>query len=281
MTYRILGEGPPLFLVPGIAATHQVYALLLNLLCPRFRTIVHEYPGEHADDGARLSHITHENLVDDLFGLIDHLNIGRAFLVGISFGSTVALSALGREPRRFPRAVVQGAFAHRHFSLAERSALRLGRLFPGSVGGLPFRRQILTYNCKSEFPAILEERWKFFLEQNDATPIRSLVHRLDLLTQLDLRSILPEIPTELLLIQGNEDRIVSRAEFDQLKASLPHAEGLVLPTVGHLPHMTHAEILVRAIGDWLLPCPPDQCAGDQKVRSGCHGSEPSAAISSG
>src|SRR5262245_5005626 len=139
MTYRTLGQGPPLILVPGIAATYRGYALMLNRLADRFRTVIYDYPGEHPGDGARLGRITHADLVDDVFGLIDHLKIGRAFLVGLSFGSTVVFGALHREPRRFPRAVVQGGFSHRRFTAAERIALRLGRLLPGTTARLPLR----------------------------------------------------------------------------------------------------------------------------------------------
>ena len=116
MTYRITGDGPPLFVVPGIASTYHDLRTLLNQLAARFRTIIYDYPGEHRRRWRETrSRITHDNLVDDLFGLIDHLNIGRAFLAGLSFGSTVVLKALHREPRRFPRAAVQGAFASSPF----------------------------------------------------------------------------------------------------------------------------------------------------------------------
>ncbi len=73
---------------------------------------------------------------------------------------------------------------------AERLALRLGRLVPGNVARLPLRRPILTYNSKAEFPALLEDRWSFYLEENGLTPIKSLAHRVTLLTDLDLRPIL-------------------------------------------------------------------------------------------
>ncbi len=254
MTYRILGNGPPLFLIPGIASTYRTYALLLNRLAEHFRTILYDYPGEASDDRARLTRIGHDHLVDDLFGLIDHLNVGRAFLVGISFGSTVALKALHREPRRFPRAAVQGGFARRAFSPAERWALRLGRLVPGTAARLPMRRRILAYNSRLEFPALLDDRWDYYLEQNGLTPIRSLAHRVTMLAGLDLRPILPAIPTEILLLQGNEDRIVLRRELEVLKAALPRAEAVILPTVGHQPHMTHAEAMAQVIHQWLLPC---------------------------
>jgi pimeloyl-ACP methyl ester carboxylesterase len=262
MTFRILGDGPPLVLVPGIASTYRIYALLLNKLAGRFRTVLYDYPGEHPDDGAQLARITHEHLVDDLFGLFDHLNIGRVYLVGLSFGSTVVLDALRREPRRFPKAAVQGAFAHRDFTRVERWALALGRRFPGKVERLPLRRMVLTYNSHAEFPAIFQDRWSFYLEQNGQTPIRSLAHRVTLLTRLDLRPVLPEIPTETLLIQGNEDRIVRQSDYDLLKSALPRAEGVIMPTVGHQPHLTHAEALARSIGDWLLPCASSGCGAE-------------------
>ena len=81
-----------------------------------------------------------------------------------------------------------------------------------------------------------------------------MAHRIALLTGLDLRPILPAIPTEILLVQGNEDRIVPRRDFEVLKAALPKAEAAILPTVGHQPHMTHAEVLAQLIHQWLLPC---------------------------
>ncbi len=62
------------------------------------------------------------------------------------------------------------------------------------------------------------------------------------------------IPAEILLIQGNEDRIVPRRDHETLKAALPKGEGVIMPNVGHQPHMTHAEVLAQLIHQWLLPC---------------------------
>jgi pimeloyl-ACP methyl ester carboxylesterase len=253
-----------LILVPGIASTYRVYALLLNSLAGRFRTVVYDYPGEHPGDGARLGRITHEHLVDDLFGLIEHLNLGRVFLLGLSFGSTIALRALHREPRRFPRTALQGAFAWRRFAPAERLALALGRHIPGTTARLPLRQTILTYNGRSEFPSVVADRWPYYVEQNGLTPIAALAHRVDLLARLDLRPNLAEIRSEILLLQGNEDRIVPRGFFDELQAALPQAEGVLMPTVGHQPHFTHAEAMAQTISDWLLPCAPGGCPNEPK-----------------
>ena len=264
LTARVLGEGPPLIVVPGVASTYRGYCLTLNTLSERFRTIIYDYPGDHLDDGSKLGRITHDHLVDDVFGLIDYLNLGRVFLFGLSFGSTVTLKALHREPRRFPRAAIQGGFAHRKFTPAEKAALRVGRLLPGKTSRLPLHGRILAWNNLSHFPSIIIDRWPFYVEQNGLTPIAALTHRLDLLARLDLRPILPEIPTEVLLIQGNEDRIVARRHFDELKAGLPKSEGLILPIVGHQPHYTHAELLAQVVENFLLPCNPEGCPNEAK-----------------
>lgn len=262
VTYRVLGAGPPLVLCPGIASTYRAYALLLNRLAERFRTIVFDYPGDNPYDGAKLSAITHDHLIDDLFQMIEHLNLGRVFLFGPSFGSTIVLKALHREPRRFPRAAVQGGFARRAFSAPERLALRVGRLLPGRVRNLPLHDAILAWNNKAQFPTVVIDRWPYYVEQNAQTPLGPLAHRLDMLTHLDLRPLLPEIRSEVLVLQGNEDRIVVKRHFDELVAGLPNATGALMPTVGHQPHFTHAEALAHTLGEYFLPCNPQGCPNE-------------------
>lgn len=265
MTYRVLGDGPPLLLAPGIASTFRSYALTLNRLAERFKTIVFDYPGEHPGDGARLGRIGHDEIVEDVIGLLDHLNIGRCFLLGLSFGSTVVLATLAKEPRRFPKAAIQGGFAHRKFSAAERLALMVGRHVPGTAARLPLRREILSYNHKTHFPDIIADRWDYYVEQNGLTPIRPLAHRLDLLADLDLRPLLPGIRTQVLVLQGNEDRIVNRSHFEELCAGLPSSKGVIMPLVGHQPHFTHGEALAAVVTDWFLPCAPGGCPNEPKA----------------
>ncbi len=262
MTYRVLGEGPPLIVSQGIAATYRGYALMLNLLSSKFQTIIYDYPGENHGDGAKLSKISHDDLVDDVFGLIDHLNIGRSFLFGPSFGSTIVLKTLAREPRRFPKAAIQGAFAHRPLSFAERAALRFGRLLPGTASRLPLRNKTLTWNNKIHFPEEIRDRWEIYVEQNGLTPIAPMAARLDLLGRLDLRPTLSKILNEVLILQGNEDRIVRRKHYDELVVALPNAKGVIMPMVGHQPHYTHAEGMAQALNDFFLPCAPGGCPNE-------------------
>lgn len=252
MTYRTLGEGPALVVLPGIASTYRGYAPTLNRLSPRFRTIVVDYPGERHGDGASLGEITHDHLVDDLVGLLDHLNIDQAHLFGLSFGSTVTLRALAKAPERFGKSILQGAFAHRRFGPIDRAALRFGRLLPGTTDRLPLRKLVLHIEGKAHFNGQPADRWSYYVEQNGLTPIGPMAHRIDLLTRLDLRPSLRSIATEVLLLQGDRDKIVPISNYRMLLNELPHAQGILMPGVGHQPHFTHPEWLARAVSDFLI-----------------------------
>jgi 3-oxoadipate enol-lactonase len=258
LTFRTLGDGPALVLLPGLASTYRGYAPTLLRLASRFRTIQLDYPGENPDDGADLRAITHDDLVDDLLGLLDHLGLEQAYPFGLSFGSTITLKALHREPARFPKAALQGGFARRRLMPAERLALALGRRIKGNVASLPFHRRGLALKNRVTFPVGQPDRWAHYVEENGLTPIAGLVHRLDLLDRLDLRAILPEIRADVLVIHGTADQIVPMARHEELVAGLARSTAALMNGIGHQPHWTHPRELADLVGDFLGPDRPDR-----------------------
>lgn len=257
MTYRVLGEGPTLVVVQGLASTYRGYAPILNRLSERFRTVIHDYPGENPDDGADLPWITHNDLTDDLLGLLDHLGAPRALAFAASFGSTVLLSAVNRDPERVARAVLQGGFVHRPLSRPERMALRAGRRLPGRMAGLPLRGPVLAWHNRHTFPPeVVADRWPIFVAENGATQIAGMAHRLDMLAEVDLRPLLAGITTPTLVIHGDIDGIVPRSHFEILRTTLPRAEAALWPGIGHQPHFTHPERLAEAIEAFLAASAP-------------------------
>ena len=187
MVHRFLGQGPTLIWLPGIASTYRTYALVLNRLAERFRTIQYEYPGDRQGDGARLGRISHDHLVEDLIGLMDHLGIGRAHLAGISFGSTIALAALERAPGRFSRAVVQGAFAHRRFTAAERLALFWAAGCPEPRRGCRCGRRSSPTTVRWSFPGSSRIAGRSISRRTGRRRSGALAHRTSLVARLDLR----------------------------------------------------------------------------------------------
>ena len=92
MPYFVWGEGPPLVFVHGAGDTSRSFIQPISRLSAHFRCVAYEMPGTRGD-GARLRRITHDDLVSDVFRLLEHLDIQRAYALGMSFGSTVVLKA--------------------------------------------------------------------------------------------------------------------------------------------------------------------------------------------
>lgn len=250
--YFSWGRGPALLMIPGLSDDAQSFLLLAARLAGRFRCIAYNLPAG-SDDGARLRRYTHADLVDDVRVLLDHLGIQQTYLLGGSFGSTIALGALREWPGRFPRAVLQGGFARRRLAPAEVALCWLARYSPGSMERMPLRRAALTRAHFEPFAGREPEVWEYFLSRWCAPPIAAVARRALILHGVDLRDRLPEIRQPVLLVCGDRDPLVNRACEEELLTRLPHADRIELPGCGHNPQFTHPEVFAEVLSRFLSP----------------------------
>jgi pimeloyl-ACP methyl ester carboxylesterase len=248
----VWGRGPTLVLIPGMGLDAVGFVMLMARLHAHFRCVSFDLP-EGADDGARLMTYRHADHVADLFALLDHLAIRECILLGSSFGSTVALAALQAEPRRFPRAIVQGGFARRRLAPAEVLAASFARFFPGRLAHLPFARQVLEHNQRAPFEDREPDVWDFFVAQNLRIPLRAFAARVLLIHRLDLRPILPTIKQPMLMVCGDRDPLVGKACEAELKQGLPVVSRAEIENCGHMPQLTHPEVMAEVVRQYLLP----------------------------
>jgi pimeloyl-ACP methyl ester carboxylesterase len=250
--YHVWGSGPPILFIPGLADDALSFVQMSAHLAAHFRCVAFDLPAGQAD-GAQLSRYTHADLVADVVALLDHLGIEQSYVVGSSFGATIALGALRAQPRRFPRAVVQGGFARRPLTLAERLLVHVARYWPGSLRSLPFRQAGLRRLHYAAFADRPPEEWEFFIERANIHPIPAMAHRALLVHRLDLRPVLAGIRQPVLLVCGDNDHLVSRACEEDLLRGLPNARRIELLNCGHNPLFTHTEVLAEVVRQFLTP----------------------------
>ena len=254
---RTWGTGPPLYLLNGLGGTHELYAMLVWLLRDRFCCIVYDYPqrlcthlGQPRVAGSRKK-LTAEHLVDDLCAVADLHSHDRFCVWATSFGCVVALTALWRQPDLIERAVLQGGFAHRSLSLAERILIRLGRHLPGQFRRFPFREAIQQQNHRLWFPPFDYSRWKFFLENTGDVTIADLADRAAIVRDFDGRVWLREIERPVLLVHGEGDGTVAERCHHELKTNLRNSRAEWLHNCGYLPYLTHPHRLVKVVRSFL------------------------------
>jgi len=250
--YVVWGRGPTLVLIPGIASDALSFVMLMARLQSHFRCISFNLP-DGAGDGARLRRYVHQDHVDDLFALLDHLLLRDCSLFGFSYGSTIALSALHQQPARFPRAILSGGFAYHPLAPAEVFCAAWGRFLPGRLANLPFFERTLGKMQREPFLAREPEVWDYFVERQGRTPIAAFAARAMLMHRLDLRPILANIATPVLLVNGDSDSIVGRRCTDELMRGLPFAAHAEIEQCGHQAHLSHPEVLAEVVSQFMQP----------------------------
>ncbi|MCI0680601.1 MAG: alpha/beta hydrolase [Gemmataceae bacterium] len=248
--FSVWGEGPPLVIIPGMCDDPWSYVLPMARLSATFCCVAYHLPAG-AGDGARLVGYRHDHLVDDLFALLDHLKMDHACLLGSSFGCTVALVALQRRPERFPRGVLQGAFARRPLAWAEVMLASWARWWPWSLDHLPLRGELFRHAHEPLFVRRDPDLMRYHLEMDGRQRIAAVAHRALLLRQLDLRPLLPAIRQPILILSGDRDPMIGRECVDELMSGLPNASRAEIEGCGHLPHFTHPEVMSEVVQRFL------------------------------
>lgn len=256
-SYFTWGSGPPLVFIHGLGDLAASYVPVISLLARDFRCIAYEQPVGRGD-GAMLRGYRHADLVKDLFALLDHLDLRQSYVLGSSFGSTIALAAMKAQPARIPRAILAGGFAQRLLSPAERWLAQLARFLPGSMRSLPLREHLIR-PCLGPGGMSRPEYFQFLMRNTGSPPITAIARRALLLRMLDLRSLLPEIRQPVLLVCGEYDAVVDRRCEEVLLQGLPHCARAELQDCGHLAHYTHPEAVAALVRQFLTPPPATIC----------------------
>jgi pimeloyl-ACP methyl ester carboxylesterase len=252
LPYAIWGEGPPLVFIHGLGDTSRSFWMPMALLSEQFRCVGYDLPTGRGD-GARLWTYRHVDLVNDLLALLDHLRLKQSYVLGSSFGSTIALAAARLKPVRLPRLILQGGFARRPLVRAELLLARLTSFLPGSMSHLPFREKIIQRSHYEPFAGRPPEIWQTFLDLTGQTPLAAAARQALILNRVDLRPFLPQIRQPVLLVCGERDPLIGAAEEDVLLAGLPNARRVVISECGHMPSYTHPETLAAVVQEFLTP----------------------------
>jgi pimeloyl-ACP methyl ester carboxylesterase len=107
--YQQQGKGQDIVLIHGVTGNLSVWFInILPALIKKYRVTAYDLRGHGYSDRPR-SGYTSDDMVVDLKGLVDHLQIKRAFFVGHSFGGAIALHFASLYPQQTAGVVVLDA----------------------------------------------------------------------------------------------------------------------------------------------------------------------------
>ncbi len=234
--------GLPLFAVGGWIGTWQVWRQVLESLSEDRRCIAYDHRGS-GQTLADPRDLHREGLIDDVFLVIDALEIDRCWLAGESQGGFIAASAVLRDPSRFEGLVIIDSTPHwdpsdrRRLGFAE----RLERDLDGAL--IPF-----VEACIPEPDSAHLKRWLFqILKEAEPDYGPALIRNME----VDIRARLSEIACPTLVMHGLADVIEPPESGEMFARGIPGARWMPLEDAGHVPTITRPQVVASAIRDFI------------------------------
>lgn len=240
IAYERTGKGEPLVLLHGFFGDSRVWRPQLDEFSDEYDVVAWDTPGcgQSSDppETFRMADYTR-----CLRGFIDALGLERPHLLGLSFGSTLALELYHQNPGLPRTLVLAAAYAGWTGSLpAEVVDQRLRQIIPDL--DLPANQVIAKYNS----PGLLSESPPAKVLAENAV-IMSDFHPPGMkamaraVAVADLREVLPRIEVPTLLLYGDKDVRSPVNIGEALHAQIPGSKLVVMSGVGHVSNFEAPE----------------------------------------
>ncbi len=235
IAYGVRGSGPPLVLIMGYRLSSLAWPLdFIEALAERFTVVLFDSRGTGTSDkptsGYEIS-----NMARDVGGLLDHLDIPRANVLGYSMGGAIAQEFV----RQFPDRVLALALCATMCGgpravYASPSVVRVMRELDGLKPEEIARRiWSVTYS-----PGYLENHRELAEDQMRReiaapTPLHAADLQYQAFAEFDCSKALPNVKAPTLVLTGDLDQLVSPQNSKFIASLIPEARLIVIPGCGH------------------------------------------------
>jgi len=198
-----------------------------------------------------------ESQADLTIGLMDQLGIEKAVLVGSSAGGTIAALTALRYPRRVQALILVDAAIYLEAGAPQwmRPLLntpQVRHLSPLIVRQIEKRARSILRLTWHDPSKISEEIYLGYTKPFQADHWDRALWELTLASGTqDLPRRLKSLQMPVLVISGDDDRLVPVTQSVRLADEIPVAELVIIPNCGHLPHEECPQLFLETINNFL------------------------------
>ena len=239
------GNGPRTFVAHGgWTGSWELWTGPFTQLSKTWRTVAYDHRGTGATI-APVESISVENMVDDVFAVMDRLKIEKCVLGAESAGGVVAVSAVLQQPDRFEGLVLVDALLYNAEDGSDANFINglktnyketAGSFVDACVPAIePNSAEIRSWGRKILARASSE----------------SAVRLLECTHGIDLRSRLHQIQIPTLLIHGDADALVPLSASEYMATQLPNSQLHIFKGAGHVPTVTRPLEVAQTINQYF------------------------------
>lgn len=234
--YDVTGAGEPVLLLNGIMMSTKSWEPFKDTLSKHFSFIRVDFLDQGQSDSFE-SNYTQDVQVELVKALLEHLNINKVHLVGISYGGEIALQFAAKYVSMVDRLIVYNSVAYTTYTLQE-----TGHIW----NDFAKKRDTLSY-YEATIPVIyskdFNEKNKIWMENRKALLTQGafadpvFLERMIRLTNsaetYDIRNELNKITMPVMIVGAEADYLTPLVHQRILTNNLPNARLVILPSVGH------------------------------------------------
>jgi len=253
INYKIEGEGEPLILISGSDVSLSSWKSQMALFKKYYRTIAFDNRGAGKSDKPAGPY-TMKLMADDTIGLMDHLGIKKAHVLGVSLGGMIAQELAINYPDRVDKLVLASTFARRDGTSGFTSEINKAiEDYERSPHDKASQLKLLYTNLdavwnKGSYRVLLPliklairfSMIKFSAGQDEAVMKHDTADRLGLI----------KAPT--LVITGAEDRLVNPVSSEVIANLIPEAKLVKVVGGGHDLFIAMKDEFNKEVLDFLL-----------------------------
>ncbi len=235
IAYRIAGEGPAIVLLHGFLCDSRCWRRQLTDLADRFTVVAWDAPGAGSSTDPPES-FTLSGWANTLAAFLDVVGIGRAHVLGLSWGGMLAQEIFRLQPARVDSLILCDTYAGWKWSFPEDAVeKRRARCYrdaarPGDEVAAEWVPADFFVNASEELVAEMRDVVAEF---------HQLGFRLmtKVLADVDTSSVLPRVTVPTLLVWGDGDLRSPPGVAEQFHMAVPHSELHMIAGAGHVSNM--------------------------------------------
>jgi pimeloyl-ACP methyl ester carboxylesterase len=250
--YEVSGSGDPLVLIPGLGSTCTLWNPVAGELAKSFCVILPDNRGVGQSIPKRPPK-TLEDFSVDVVELLDHLQIARAHVMGLSLGGIIAYQVAADHASRVDRLVLVSC-THRFSPYLREMARLLGhalRHFPQDV----FRRTIELLGTAPEYldGHMDDVERKLAAARENAIPRSGVAKQLWCLARHDREDERGHpIAAPTLVIAGEQDHLIPACYARRMAQQILGSEFMLVPGCGHNPFEEKPDVVLPRIAEFLM-----------------------------